>query len=66
MKYIRRFYGVPAKRGGRVLVNGWPGTITGSRDAYIRVRLDGSQVSRSYHPTWRVTYIPMLARGKVK
>ena len=56
MAYIREFYKVPAKRGGRVLVNGWAGTIVGAAGQYLKVRLDGSRVARRYHPTWRVTY----------
>ena len=56
MAYIRESYKVPAKRGGRVLINGWPGTIVGSDKQYLRVRLDGSIISRRYHPTWRVKY----------
>ena len=57
MAYIRMYYGVPAKRGGRVIVNGWPGTITGSDGAYIKVRLDNADRSRLFHPTWKVEYI---------
>ena len=56
MAYIREFYKVPAKRGGRVLVNGWAGTIVGAAGQYLKVRLDGSRVARRYHPTWRVKY----------
>ena len=56
MAYIREFYKVPAKRGGRVLINGWAGTITGSDGQYIKVRFDGSCIVRRWHPTWRVTY----------
>ncbi len=41
MDYIRRFYGVPAKRGRRVRFKGVPGTITGSCNARLRIRLDG-------------------------
>jgi hypothetical protein len=44
MAYIRRYYGVPAKRGARI--HYWEfgadrkGTIVGSRDQYLRVRFD--------------------------
>lgn len=49
MDYVRRYYGVPAKRGGKVRLGsgfgkrlgGRSGTITGSRD-----------------PDWEVTYLP--------
>ena len=56
MAYIRRHYGVPAKRGMRVSANGKPGTITGKRDAYLRIRLDGDKRSAPWHPTWRIQY----------
>jgi len=66
MEYIREFYKVPAKRGGRVLVNGWAGTIVSSAGQYLKIRLDGSRVVRQYHPTWRVTYYttPNKARSR--
>jgi hypothetical protein len=52
--YVRRFYGVPAKRGGRVLVtesNGakFYGTITRATH-YVFVRIDGEKHARPYHP----------------
>lgn len=56
MSYIRGYYGVPAKRGSKVLACGKPGTIVGSRGAYIRVKLDEGGRIRSYHPTWEITY----------
>ncbi len=56
MAYIRNAYKVPARRGGRVLINGWPGTIVGSKKHYLRVRLDGQKIARLYHPTWQVNY----------
>lgn len=55
--YVRRYYGVPAKRGMRVTVyNGQQGRITSGAGHYIRVRLDGENWSRHFHPTWRMTY----------
>ena len=61
LKYIRNAYGVPVKRGARVLVDWYPpepartGTITQSDGARIRIRLDGETQSRKAHPTWRIT-----------
>jgi len=53
MGYIRRYYGVPAKRGGRVA---WKtskgvrhGTITRAT-AYVYVRFDGERQSVPLHP----------------
>lgn len=67
LKYIRDTYGVPAKRGGRVeyIGNGVAiqGTITGSRGARIRVRLDGDRYSVTFHPTWRIRYLDAQLKG---
>lgn len=66
MASIRKAYGVPAKRGGRVCIGGdihlrgdggTKGTITGTRGAYLRIRLDGDQFARSFHPTWQIRYL---------
>lgn len=57
MEYIRRYYCVPAKRRGRVLAPGKPGTITGNRGAHLLIRLDGERKSDLYHPTWRIDYL---------
>ena len=65
MSAIRKTYGVPAKRGGRVVytsVDGrrWPGTITGSsrKGLYVRIRVDDSKFSANYHPTENIEYLP--------
>lgn len=55
--YIRTYYNVPAKRGGRVTFDGQPGRITGFTDQYLRVRLDGTKRSVLVHPTWRMHYL---------
>jgi hypothetical protein len=65
MEYIRRYYGVPAKRGARVAYTGSKGVtvtgvITGSDCQYLRIRLDGERRSFRYHPTWELTYLDAL------
>jgi hypothetical protein len=61
MEYIRRFYSVPAKRGGRIeyTYNGKTssGTILSADGAILRVRLDGDKRTVSLHPTYNVIYI---------
>lgn len=64
MQYIREFYGVPAKRGARVTVNGKQGVITGSVGAYIRVKFDGDSYSKQCHPDWRVKYSDALDEAR--
>lgn len=57
MKRIRDYYGVPCKRGARVVFDGQPGTITQSVQGHhwLWVRLDsGRRVI--CHPTWRMEY----------
>lgn len=62
MESIRRYYGVPAKRGTRIAYRGegrrWIGTIVAARGHYLRVRLDNcfGQIM-TLHPTWEVEYL---------
>lgn len=63
MAYIRKFYGVPAKRGARVEYTGGnvpvTGTIVGSDNSgRLRVRMDGKSHAGIYHPTWEIRYLP--------
>ena len=63
MACIRKTYGVPAKRGGRVVyLEGEKrrtlGIITGARYGYLRIRLDGVSYSQNYHPTYNLEYLP--------
>jgi len=66
MEYIRRMYGVSAKRGGRVVADGKSGTITGtvSGTAWLRIRLDGEERTSVWHPTWRMEYVPVPSEPK--
>jgi len=66
MEYIRKTYGVPAKRGGRVHFvdghgEGWDGTIKSARNGKLRVlpddRVPGCRTRLHLHPTWNVTYL---------
>lgn len=62
MEYIRRTYGVPAKRGMRIeYMSGrdyelMDGTIVGSKGGYLRIRLDGNRHSGLFHPTYNLVY----------
>lgn len=56
-EYVRRYYRVPAKRGGRVVVDGKSGVITSFRGASLTVRFDGDKRPVPCHPTWRVEYL---------
>lgn len=61
MEHIRKFYGVPAKRGGRVkfgsIEKSVLGTIVGSRGQYLRIRWDGDGFTTTNHPTWMIKYL---------
>lgn len=56
--YIRKSYGVPAKRGARVTYEGNPAVITSSKGKYIRLRFDGKTNTHNgvFHPTWSIEY----------
>lgn len=62
IEYIRKTYGVPAKRGGRVRYTGAKepqlGTIVATDGAYLKIRLDGKKHALPYHPTWELEYLP--------
>ena len=60
-EYIRTYYGVPAKRGGRVEYTGTgkvqTGTITGASGAHLSIRIDGKKHADPFHPTWNLKYL---------
>lgn len=62
---IRESRRVPAKVGGRVRYTGAEdgqprdGTIVGGRGGYVQIRLDGEKHAGSYHPTWKLEYLPV-------
>lgn len=60
LAYIRNYYNVPARMGGRVTYF-YPappkmGTIVGADGAHLLIRLDGEDFVGRYHPTWCLTY----------
>lgn len=63
MDYIRKFYGVPAKRGARIeftpgLYRIQTGTIIGSIQGRLKVRFDDEPKRVAIlHPTWEVRYL---------
>lgn len=57
LEYIRNYYGVPAKKGGRVNAYGKLGTITGTSNAHLLIKLDGEKHSNPYHPTDGIEYL---------
>lgn len=55
---IRHYYGVPAKRGGRVRIwTGEEGKIVAIQRARLTVRMDDDQRLSYLHPTYGVTYL---------
>ena len=50
MAYIRDFYGVPAKRGAIVYFKGFRGVIVGSKNSYLRVRMEDFDIVKTLHP----------------
>lgn len=59
LAYIRRNYGVPARRGARVLYQGKPAVITSGPRAYLRLRFENEKraTRKVYHPTWQIKYL---------
>lgn len=64
MAWIRKSYGVPAKRGMRVRYTGEGadkaefGTITSATNGRLNIRLDRFKASFPFHPTWELEYLP--------
>lgn len=59
--YVRQHYGVPARVGGRVAIDGQPGVIDGFDGEYLVVLFDEPRHGRrrwNAHPTWKVEYLP--------
>jgi hypothetical protein len=61
LPWVRKTYGVPAKRGGRVEYTGDGrkelGTITGTSGGHLSIRLDSVKHSLPFHPTWELRYL---------
>jgi hypothetical protein len=61
MEYIRRAYGVPAKRGMRVSYTGEGrselGTIKSANGARLMIKLDTVRHTMPFHPTWKLEYL---------
>lgn len=62
LEYIRKTYGVPARRGQRVRYapegcKPREGVIVGSRGAHLRIRIGEDKRPGRYHPTWAIEYL---------
>jgi hypothetical protein len=63
---IRDARKIPAKIRGRVRYTGGrltghgvrEGTIVGTHNGYLRIRLDGDKHPGTYHPTWELEFLP--------
>jgi len=66
-EYVREYYGVPARIGRRVIVNGKPGVIAEDRGHHIGVNFDCFKPGHVVpaHPTWKVEYGEMGAVRKM-
>lgn len=66
MERTRKWYGVPAKRGGRVVYTGNGkrefGTIRSAKDCRLNIQLDGMNHAMPFHPTWCLEYLPWSAK----
>jgi hypothetical protein len=61
MAWVRKRYGVPAKRGGRVEYSGEGrperGTIRSARGGRLWITLDDVKHPMPFHPTWCLAYL---------
>ena len=73
MDYIRRTYGVPAKRGGRLIYTDTQGvkftctiksaTNSGHLKVLVDDRVQGYRGRMKLHPTWNVEYLQPRPEG---
>ena len=71
MDYIRRTYGVPAKRGGKVIYTDSDGvkfhctiksaTNSGHLKVLVDDRVTGYRGRMKLHPTWNIEYVERMA-----
>ena len=64
MKWIRKYYNVPAKRGMEVIAERRHGVIVGSKGEYLRVRIDGEKNIMSFHPEHEMKYLVDLNKKR--
>lgn len=61
MAYVRSYYRVPAKRGGRIEYTGEKvprrGVITSARNGRLYIRLEGEKFAYPFHPLWELRYL---------
>lgn len=64
MEWVRKNYGVPAKRGGRVEYTGNGnsrpelGTIvSATTSGHLMIELDSQSRAMKFHPTWKLRYL---------
>jgi hypothetical protein len=61
MAQIRKYYDVPARRGGRIEYTGEGlpefGTITSATNGRLNIRLDRFKHAMPFHPTWKLRYL---------
>lgn len=57
--YVRRYYGVPAYIGVRVIAGGKPGVIVAAKSDlhYVHIWIDGDKHSNPHHPTYEIQYL---------
>lgn len=69
LAWVRKNYGVPAKRGARVIYSGGetavPGTVRSARYGKVYIQLDGTSQSRPFHPTWKLSYLSVAPTESV-
>jgi len=67
MKWVRKNYGVPAKRGGRVEYTGRGkrelGTIRSASGSYLMIQIDGVKHARPFHPMWELQYLNEMQKS---
>lgn len=63
MESLRRYYGVPAKRGAKIIFTGCKhpvaGRIISAQDHKLYIRTNDGRRFGPLHPTWEIEYAAM-------
>jgi hypothetical protein len=57
LKYIKKYYDVPADKGVPVIYDGKECTIIGTDGPHLKIQFNDSKITITVHPTWKVKYI---------
>jgi hypothetical protein len=62
LKYVNRTYGTSYEKGMRVVADGRPGIIVGTRGAALKIHIDTEKKPGIYHPVWNIEIVESVEK----